>query len=239
LILAAAAMLPYLHLTPLGCLVAERYLYLPSVGFILAAAVALAAVARRMSRPLVVYAVVGACAAGLFVRTAMRNLDWRDQRTLWEATVATVPRSAYAHYQLATVDMQMAEPDHAFVEAQKAMELMPDNPMGWSIAATALMSMRQTEQALMAAQRAIALGAQDGGARYVVGVVLLGRREQAAAARMLLDALAREPNQRGTWRTIEQALQRLGPQSEFALTLRSELESPAIAHIAPRLRAML
>lgn len=76
---------------PIGVAKAERILYAPSAGFLVAAAGALAALTAR--RPPVFAAITGALVlaggAAAFARTA----DWRDNCTLAAATLRTAPDS--------------------------------------------------------------------------------------------------------------------------------------------------
>ena len=75
---------------------AERYLYLPSLGLCFAAGGMAASASRRVRVTAVV--VIAVLVIPLSVaRTAIRNLDWRNDFTLYEATVKTSPNSSKAH----------------------------------------------------------------------------------------------------------------------------------------------
>ncbi len=91
------AMLPVSHIRPHHELLAERYLYLPSVGFCIAlAAVAMKLVqSDRMRRPATVALALVLSLYG--TRTMLRNLDWSDDRTFWSVTREQKPRNARAH----------------------------------------------------------------------------------------------------------------------------------------------
>lgn len=94
----AAISLTSNFLFPIGTIRAERLLYLPSVGFCLVAGAAAAWALERSPR-----AAVAALAVVLLAgsaRTWVRNGDWATERTLYEATVRTSPRSAKAHHNL-------------------------------------------------------------------------------------------------------------------------------------------
>jgi hypothetical protein len=92
-------LLPVSNLLPMPIPAAERFLYLPLCGIAIAAAVAVgrfserlpAARARRRAG-----AVVIAALAALAVVLNLRHGDWRDDQTLWQATVAVNPRSCGA-----------------------------------------------------------------------------------------------------------------------------------------------
>lgn len=81
---------------PIGTIMAERLLYLPSLGFCLLTATLLMKVwdlgQRRLS--------VLACTMTLLCfmgRTWVRNTDWRDSETLFRSAVVAYPKSAKAH----------------------------------------------------------------------------------------------------------------------------------------------
>lgn len=100
----------------IGAAMAERFLYLPLVGFCgcltITSMIAAARVEQkpqpsasgspqraRLSRPAMLALTVVALAYGL--RTARRNLDWHDDATLYGAAVATCPESHRAEEGLA------------------------------------------------------------------------------------------------------------------------------------------
>lgn len=123
--LFAVAMLPYAHLTPLGFPIAERYLYLPSVGFCLAAGAAVVALAERLARPSLAWAALGVIAAAMVARTADRNLDWRTPLSLWEATVAVVPQSGFAHANLGLSAYWAGDRARAIAELRRGIAITP------------------------------------------------------------------------------------------------------------------
>ena len=94
-------------LRPIGSIMAERFLYLPSIGFCLVAAPALLWLGRKTA------GLVGAPAAregawaalvlpvlvlgALGVRTYARNADWKDEFSLWTSAVQAAPDSFKVH----------------------------------------------------------------------------------------------------------------------------------------------
>jgi tetratricopeptide (TPR) repeat protein len=103
-----AAILPTSNLPmTIGAIMAERLLYLPSVGFSVAAVWALDALRRRLpaGRPVYQYA-AGACLAVLLValagRTYARNGDWLDPQRFWRSAAAAAPGSYKTNMAAAT-----------------------------------------------------------------------------------------------------------------------------------------
>ncbi len=137
---AFLALLPGSNLLfPIGTIMGERLLYLPLVGIIaaLVAIVEPAAAKWKISFP-VVSALVGLIAAGLCVRTIVRNLDWRSDRTMASASVRTSPQSFKVHRllaaQLLESDPSEAGVTRAMNEADKSVSILDGLPDRLSVA---------------------------------------------------------------------------------------------------------
>jgi tetratricopeptide (TPR) repeat protein len=122
------ALLPTANLLfPIGALMAERFLYLPSVAF----AIALAAAADRIApRRLATGAVIllGLLYTG---RTLARNLDWKDNLSLGTADTVTAPRSFRLHDLLARALFDQDPQrnlDSAIAEQEKAWAILSPLP---------------------------------------------------------------------------------------------------------------
>ena len=117
-----------------GTICAERLIYLPSAGAVIAAAVLLeraaAAGSRMRGRAVLVAVAVVVAAAG--ARTWARNRDWRDESTLWTAAVAVAPASARVQAEYGRIVMaraeaeagagRTAEAEHFYAEARTHLE---------------------------------------------------------------------------------------------------------------------
>jgi protein O-mannosyl-transferase len=90
-------LLPVSNLLPIPIPAAERFLYLPLVGIGLAAAALYARIAERRPGARAALAAGGILALGALVVVAnLRHGQWRDDESLWSATVAVNPRSCGA-----------------------------------------------------------------------------------------------------------------------------------------------
>jgi protein O-mannosyl-transferase len=84
-----------------GTIMAERVMYLPSVGVIALVVIGVERLVENPKwRPAVAVA-LGAVVVALMLRTWIRNRDWHDDLSLWSATVRAAPRSFKAHRGLA------------------------------------------------------------------------------------------------------------------------------------------
>ena len=125
LLLVVVPLLPVFYIRGLGLnTFAERYLYLPSVGFVALAAIFLTRMAGRSSRGTI--ALIGALAlvTGLYsLGTIKRNAVWRSDYTLFEDTVRKSPDSAIAHEKFATALMGRDRLDEAIGHYKVALAL--------------------------------------------------------------------------------------------------------------------
>ena len=90
----------------IGSIMAERFLYLPSVGLAGCVVAAIYALGQRrfLKRPAaarVAWAALGLVCLAFTARTYARNFDWQDDRSLWTSAVDVCPGSARPHYNLA------------------------------------------------------------------------------------------------------------------------------------------
>jgi hypothetical protein len=125
-------------IVPIGVLVAERLMYLPSVGFCVGLAWVGLTLTRRyadvLSHGVLRYLPVGVLAGVVLLysaRTFVRNFDWWDQETLYAATVQASPECHAARFNYSAVLMQTSKrPDRNQVALEnllKAYEIRPDH----------------------------------------------------------------------------------------------------------------
>jgi Flp pilus assembly protein TadD len=128
LLLVVVPLLPTFYIKGIpGKPFAERYLYLPSVGFVLLPAVFLSWVGEKLPRLVWSSVIVFMTVAGLYaVGTIERNNVWADNSSLWSDTVRKAPDSAEAHNNLGLVYASQGKLDRAIAEYQAALRLMPD-----------------------------------------------------------------------------------------------------------------
>ncbi|MBI4414019.1 MAG: tetratricopeptide repeat protein [candidate division NC10 bacterium] len=126
----ALAWLPASNLVPIrGYVLAERYLYLPSVGFCIALAGAAAGVMALGGRWR--GALVATAAALLLTLGGLAVAQmgiWRDPRTFYEGLVRLNPDSALAHNNLGSVYLGFGEEERAAKEFGEALRLHPGHP---------------------------------------------------------------------------------------------------------------
>jgi protein O-mannosyl-transferase len=112
---------------------AERFLYLPSIGLVGCFVAAIYALGRGLSSrwpasPRVAWIAMGVICLALAMRTYARNSDWHDELSLWSSAVQVVPADARAHMNLGNALEQIPGrlPD-AITELQTALRIVPND----------------------------------------------------------------------------------------------------------------
>ena len=123
----ALAWLPASNLIPIrGFVVAERYLYLPSVGFSIALAGAVAAIVTlEERRRKALFAAVATMFFTLGCLSTAQAGIWRDPRTFYEGLVRLNPDSVLAHNNLGAVYLGLGDEPRAKEEFREALRLQP------------------------------------------------------------------------------------------------------------------
>ena len=119
-------------LVVIGTIMAERLLYLPSLGFCIfvVALVQVAMTGIFQKRPILSLYSLGTVMLLLVslygLRTFVRNRDWRDEAHLFSSVIKNAPESARGHNQMAAVYFQEGDYEMTLNEAKRAIEIHPD-----------------------------------------------------------------------------------------------------------------
>jgi tetratricopeptide (TPR) repeat protein len=121
------AYLPTSNLLPLNATVAEHWLYLPSVGFLIFVAGCVLDMPSRFRH----VAVSASCFAviALGARSAIRSSDWADERTFFERTLAAGGTSTRVTVNLGQVYARNGNYKAAERLFRSALSAMPDYPI--------------------------------------------------------------------------------------------------------------
>lgn len=226
-------------------LVAERYSYLPTAGFFVLAAWALArAGGSHRSRQKLVTALVVTLALVWAGLSHVQSRHWRDSVTLWTRAVAIHPDSVFGHLNLGGALGKRGRHAEAAAEYERVVARIPRFGSAWWGLALSRFRAGDREGALPALQSA--REAWTGGhwttrpvlaeIVYMQGMLrtLLGRHDEAL--RYLREALAIDATYVHTYPVLADVLVQRGERQEAIATLESGL---GIAPNDQRLREML
>ncbi|MDP3733167.1 MAG: tetratricopeptide repeat protein [Candidatus Daviesbacteria bacterium] len=139
-----------LNLIPLKIfwLVGERYVYLSSIGIFLAVGLLLDYIINKFGFKRWVYAFFLVVVVLLGVRTYYRNLDWKSQESLYQATLKVNPFDPKAHGYLGLVYGSKGEYQQAINEFEKALKVDPKNTELLNLLASTYRSIKNNKLAL-------------------------------------------------------------------------------------------
>jgi Tfp pilus assembly protein PilF len=226
-----------------SAVLAERYLYLPSVGAVILVAwalVALRSVSARGWQIAVALFIPVAMLAGM--ESAQRSDVWANDLTFWSDVAAQTPNHSMPRRELANAYMKRQKLDEAEKELQAALAL-PSNPQDRVMTYNNLGNIFLRRGDLDAAASAFEAGAALYPHNYVfngLGRTAMRRAERAqergdqavvvqqvkAASRFLQQALARDPNDYKSHVLLGQVLfslhDRAGARQHLETALRIE-----------------
>lgn len=122
-----ASYLPISNLISLNATVAEHWLYLPSVGFLIFLAGFVPDLPLRFRRASIAFACLAL--VGLSARSVVRSTDWADEETFYTQTINSGGSSVRAAVNLAEIYSQRGELAAAERLFRIVLELTPDYPM--------------------------------------------------------------------------------------------------------------
>lgn len=171
--------LPTSNLIELNATVAEHWLYLPSIGFLIFLAGCAIDLPKRFRTALAGFATVAVIALG--VRSGIRSTDWVTPATFYERTVAAGGESARLSVNLALIYSDRGDDEKAEVLLRRLLKSSPDFPVARNNLASLLQRKGQVAEAeaLFAASRAAAAETRKDYPHTWMAAVNLARVEKA------------------------------------------------------------
>jgi tetratricopeptide (TPR) repeat protein len=140
---------------------AERYLYLPSLGFSALLAGAGVWLWRRADSLAAIRYAGAAAALGIAAmactQIVARNRDWRDDQSFFAATLAADPHASYMRTSLGALEWSGYKPEAAIRDWQMAVADKPDNAIALSNLGMAMVEQKRWQEAEAYLRRAIEL----------------------------------------------------------------------------------
>jgi tetratricopeptide (TPR) repeat protein len=138
------------------CIVAERYLYFPSVIL----SIILAVVYQRYVVPRSKSRFLGMVLAGIFIvpyagRTVVRNEDWKTPERFWRATLLASPHNYQVHVRIAEVYRQEGNYQAALKEFKQALKIQPNDPVLLNNLGITFASMNEYDEAVSTFQKLV------------------------------------------------------------------------------------
>ncbi len=175
-------------------LVAERYLYIPSVALSLCLCLAYEKYAKKSeaarNAALILFIIV---IVAYSLRTVFRNEDWKTPERLWQATLEVSPLSPRAHNNMGDVYSRAGNIEGALLEFEKATELKPNYADAYHNLANAYYSRGNLRQAIKYYQKAIACNPELFESHYNLGIIYINTGDFKRATEELNEAVQLRP----------------------------------------------
>jgi Flp pilus assembly protein TadD len=220
-------LVPVSHLVPFMVLMAERFLYLPSVAVCLFAGwLFIRNHARyRWAARGTGLLLLCVCAWG----TLSRNADWADLDRLWGKTARCAPGFHAPYSLMGTARLRQGRPAEALPLFEKAAGLAPADPQPEYNRGLALQRLGRAEEAERAYRKALSLAPDHTKALNNLGSLLEAKGKLSEAKECYLRAKRGDPSQPAPYVNLGNLLQREGRVEEAESLFRQALR------IAPRL----
>ncbi|KAJ0179098.1 hypothetical protein K1T71_004810 [Dendrolimus kikuchii] len=186
--------IPYLPasnlLVTVGFVVAERVLYIPSVGFTLLTVYGIQLLWRRSKRRKLLMACVAVLVVAGVSRTHMRNRDWRTRETLLRADLSVLPHNAKLHYNFANFLKDMEQQDSAVKHYKEALKLWPSYASAHNNLGTLVLASGKAEHYFL---QALKYNRDHVNAHYNLAKLYRKKNRVQESLRMLERCIALEP----------------------------------------------
>jgi protein O-mannosyl-transferase len=142
----------------IGTVWAERLAYLPSAGLAALAVGVFGEIVREVPRPSRLpwrEALLAAAILAYGAAAAVRNLVWRDDRTLYLDMVAKNPNSAKAHYNVAWDAQLNGDRETTILHLARAVEIFPRYYDAWALLGKQRWDEKKWDEAIGCYQRSI------------------------------------------------------------------------------------
>ena len=187
------ALLPVSHIFPHHELMAEHYLYLPSVGFCLVTALLFENFFKEGKYVIPLSTCFMIIVILFSVRIVDRNRDWRDRLTFWEKTLKTAPQCARAYVNLSEIYVDAGKINEALESAKKALTIRPNHIEGRNNLGTIYARQGLFDEAIAEFKRALVLRPRYAKAHLNLGLSYFNTGEKDKAISEYEQALAVNP----------------------------------------------
>lgn len=228
---------PALYIPGLGReMFAERYLYLPSAGFVMAAgllvgsftskaAVTKAGWARNHVTLAIIILVV---TAGYSFVTIKRTFDWRNDYAIWHDALTKSPDVGYVHLSLAIAALGERRPQEAVERFQKALSLdllEEDRWRGYYNLGNARLRLEQYDKAVLAFKNALGIKPQNYETIFNLGIAHEKNGRLLDALETFKKALEKKPGDASSLKSIGRLHRKMGDFNASANYYRKAIEA--------------
>ena len=200
-------MLPVIGLTQAGDqAMADRYTYLPQIGFCMALVWAPVPSRRRVATGIVVLGLPLICCAAW-----KQTSYWRDSERLWTHALGCTTDNSVANYNLGAAYLARKQPDEAIVHYRQAVKMRPEKPSFHDSLGAALLQLGRLDEAILCFRRAIELQDDFAPAHNNLAVALAQNGNMQGAILEWRRTLQIDPGRQSARENLEMAIRQQDP----------------------------
>ena len=211
----------------IASLVAERYLYFPSIGLSIAFAFFYEKLKEKYPVPkqaryilMFFILIMAACA----LRTLLRNEDWRSPATFWRETLATSPDSYQAHNAMGDIHYREGNIKEAIAEFKKAIKINPHYARAYDNMGKIFSSLGENEEAISLYNKAIKINPKYIDAYNNLGNAYIYLNNYEAAIVLYKKAIQINPDYAMAYSNLGIAYNHLGKYEEAIASYKKAIE---------------
>lgn len=204
--------------------IAERYVYFASLGVFVFIAWLIQKIGVLTKNQKVTYLVFIIIIMALSTRTILRNMDWKDQNTLWVATAKTSPLIAQNHVNLGALYAQQNNWEKAIEEFKTAIKIEPKYERAYHNLATAYYVLKKYDLAVENYQKALSLDPNISESYQNLAVIYLNSGKLDLAKENTEKAININPDKKNSYALLGTIYQRLGEKQKAKEQFEKALE---------------
>ncbi|MBI4726465.1 tetratricopeptide repeat protein [candidate division TA06 bacterium] len=191
-------LLPVSNIFPITTLLAERFLYLPLIGFAIWAGYLWSSLGNRKLAAAILWLILPA----MMALTIKRNMEWRSPLKLWTAETARSQNSFIAHDYLGNLYYQNGNLPSAEREFLRALEIDPTYVNSLYGLALVYVQWQKYDRAIIYARKNLSLDPYHHGAWVALGISYGGKGDLFKSEQAFKQAVSIEPGSREGWANL-------------------------------------
>ncbi len=188
----------HIQIIPLDFTVADHFFLFPLIGLLGLIGLFINQFDKKILNQKLVFGFTFLVLGLFFIRTVVRNFDWRDQRTLLSHDVKVSQNDYLLELVYTTELINDNKLDEAFIHANKALSLYPESYIGWSSLGAIYYQKGNFSEAKNSFEKSIAFG-KNFGTYENMGLLLLKHGSLTEANKFLRNATTTFPNSKKLW----------------------------------------